>query len=55
LIVLEIETDKDGEALINKFKDSLEKMVMTKEIIFKQNDGYEIKIDKYVFQLKLTN
>ena len=52
-ITLEIETTEDGQELIDKFRDALEKMVVAKEIIFKQNGGQEIKIDQYTFLIKL--
>lgn len=52
-ITLEIETTEDGQKLIDKFRDTLEKMVVAKEIIFKQNGGQEIKIDQYTFLINL--
>ncbi|MCX6754655.1 MAG: class I tRNA ligase family protein [Candidatus Nomurabacteria bacterium] len=51
VIVLNIETNNDGQSLINKFKSELIKSVSAKEIQIKENDGVEIKIDEFVFRV----
>jgi isoleucyl-tRNA synthetase len=49
VITLNIGTDASGQELINKFKPELMKAVIAKEILFKENDGTEIKIDDIIF------
>ena len=51
VVELNIETNVDGQELINKFKVELMKSVGAKEIKIKENEGQEIKIDELVFKV----
>ncbi|HEY5588994.1 MAG TPA: class I tRNA ligase family protein [Candidatus Paceibacterota bacterium] len=51
VIILTINTNVDGQELINKFKQELMKSTSAKEIQIKENDGVEIKIDEFVFKI----
>ena len=53
-ITLEIETSKDGEELINKFKIELMKVVVAKDIQIKENEGAEVLIDTFKFKVNLV-
>ncbi|MBK5215366.1 MAG: class I tRNA ligase family protein [Candidatus Pacebacteria bacterium] len=53
VVVLNIETNIEGQELINKFKSELMKAVSAKEIKVNENDGVEIKIDQFVFKIVL--
>ncbi|MFA7315374.1 MAG: DUF5915 domain-containing protein, partial [Candidatus Paceibacterota bacterium] len=50
-IVLSIETDTEGQGIVNTFKDDLLKTVGASELQFTQNEGTEIKIDELVFRV----
>lgn len=54
LVSLEIKTDKEGESLINKFKDSLLKSVSAISIEIKENEGQEVKIDQLTFVISVV-
>jgi isoleucyl-tRNA synthetase len=49
VINLSIETNVDGQELINKFKNEILKTVGASEIKISENNGTEIKIDELVF------
>lgn len=49
IVTLEIFTSKEGEALVEKFKELLMKNVGTKELIFKENGGTHLKVDNIEF------
>ncbi len=54
LITLVIKTNEEGKELIEKFKESLQKLVSAKNIEYKENDGEEIKIDQLTFIVKVV-
>jgi isoleucyl-tRNA synthetase len=51
VITLTIGTDEKGQEIINKFNDELKKAVIAKEVIIKENDGQEVKIDETIFKI----
>jgi isoleucyl-tRNA synthetase len=53
VVVLKIETDQDGQNLVNKFKDELLKTVNAREINFAGNAGDEVKIDNLSFKIAI--
>jgi isoleucyl-tRNA synthetase len=53
VITLTIGTDAVGQELINKFKSELMKAVIAKEILFKENEGTEIKIGEILFKVNV--
>lgn len=53
IITLIIGTDTNGQALINKFKTELMKVVGAKEIQIEENEGQEVKIGELVFKISL--
>ena len=53
IISLYINTDKTGQEIVNKFLDDMLKTVGSKEVIFTENDGIEIKIGEQVFKIKI--
>jgi len=54
VVVLSVKTDEMGQELINKFKDSLLKIVGAKEIKFIENSGTEIKINELIFVIEIV-
>lgn len=48
-----ISTSKEGEGLINKFKNELLKAVGSNEIKIKENNGTEVKIDDLIFVISI--
>lgn len=53
-IILEIESDEEGEKLINEFNEDLRKVAGVKQIDFKENSGKEIKINDYLFKVLIV-
>ena len=53
LISLVIETNKEGQKLIQKFEKELLKTILAAKIEFRENEGEEIKIDDLVFKIKI--
>jgi len=53
IIVLSIETNKDGQDLVNKFKEDLIKTINAKEINFSSNEGEEVKVNDLLFKIKI--
>ncbi len=51
MVTLIISTNTDGQELINKFNKELMKAVSAKDIVIKENDGTEIKIDELAFKI----
>ncbi len=54
VIVLNIETNTEGQALINKFKEDLVKIINAKEINFSSIEGEEVKVNDIVFKIKIV-
>jgi isoleucyl-tRNA synthetase len=54
LITLVIKTTEEGQGLIERFKEGLQKLVSAKNIEYKENDGEEIKIDQLTFIVKVV-
>ncbi len=54
IITLEISTEVKGGEMINKFKADLLKSVGAKDLLIKENNGQEVKIDDLVFILNLV-
>lgn len=54
LITLVIKTNEEGKELVEKFKESLQKLVSARDIEYKENDGEEIKIDQLTFIVKVV-
>ena len=50
-MTLVVDTNANGQELINKFKTELMKTVGVKEIQVKENEGIEIKIDEIAFKI----
>jgi isoleucyl-tRNA synthetase len=51
-VTLLIETNVEGQELINSFdKDEFKKTIGAKDILIKENNGVEIKIDDFVFKI----
>ena len=48
-----VSTDSLGQELINKFKSELLKVVGASVLEFKENEGEDIKVDEFVFKIKL--
>jgi len=53
VVVLNIETNDEGQSLVKKFKEDLIKTINAKEINFSSNDGEEIKVNDLVFKVKI--
>ncbi len=53
VISVTFETDSIGQELIKKFETDLKKTVLVSEIKFESNDGEEIKVDQFVFKVKI--
>lgn len=53
VVVLNIETDQNGQNLVNKFKDELLKTVNAREISFAGNSAEEVKIDNLSFKITI--
>lgn len=53
-IVLSIETDTEGQGIVNTFKDDFLKTVGASELKFTENGGVEIKIDELVFKVSIN-
>jgi isoleucyl-tRNA synthetase len=51
IITLVVDTNVEGQELINKWKAELMKTVIAKEIKIKENEGVEVKIDQFVFKI----
>jgi isoleucyl-tRNA synthetase len=47
------ETNEEGKKLVQKFEVDMKKTVLISEIKFGTNDGEEIKIDEFVFHVKI--
>ncbi len=54
LITLVIKTTEEGQGLVERFKEGLQKLVSAKNIEYKENDGEEIKIDQLTFTVKVV-
>lgn len=54
IINLSIETNIDGQELINKFKNEILKTVGAKEIKIGETEGTEVKIDELIFVISFT-
>lgn len=54
VISLSIQTDKEGEDIINTFKDELLKTVGAKEVKIGETEGVEVKIDELAFSISLS-
>ena len=54
VIVLNIETNTEGQDLINKFKEDLVKIINAKEINFSSIEGEEVKVNDIVFKIKIV-
>jgi isoleucyl-tRNA synthetase len=52
IINLEVDTDTNGQNLINKFENEIKKIVNADSISFKKNTGEEIKIAEFIFKIK---
>jgi isoleucyl-tRNA synthetase len=53
VVVLDIETNTEGQDLINKFKEDLVKTINAKEINFSSVEGEEVKVNDLVFKIKI--
>jgi hypothetical protein len=53
VVVITFETNEEGKKLIQKFEADMKKTVLISKIDFKNNDGQEIKIDKFNFKVKI--
>jgi len=53
VITLIVNTNDEGQVLINKFKSELMKTVVASDVEIKENDGIEIKIDNFIFIVTL--
>jgi isoleucyl-tRNA synthetase len=53
IITLVIETKDREKQLIKKFEEDMKKTVLISEIEFSKNDGEIIKIDEFVFKIKI--
>jgi len=54
LVTLEIQTNVDGQELINKFKNELMKAVSAKDVQIKENQGIEVNIDNLLFVINVV-
>ena len=54
LITLLIKTNEEGQGLIEKFKENLQKLVSARDVEYKENDGEEITIDQLTFIVKVV-
>ena len=53
VVILTLETDDVGKELIEKFETDMKKTVMVSKIEFEKNNGEEIKIDSFIFKVKI--
>lgn len=53
VIMLSLETNEEGENLIQKFENDMKKVALASKIEFGENDGQEIKIDSLSFKVKI--
>jgi hypothetical protein len=53
IISLSIQTDENGQKLIQKFETEIKKTVLAKSIEFKENNEPEIKIGELVFKIAI--
>lgn len=53
MVSLSVNTSKEGEDLVEKFKEELMKVVGANSVVFGENDGTEIKVDELTFKVKL--
>jgi isoleucyl-tRNA synthetase len=54
VIELFLETNEKGKKLVQKFEIDLKKTVLVSKIDFQENAGPEIKIDEFVFKVKIN-
>ncbi len=54
IIVLNIETNVDGQEFINKFKGDLLKSINAEKIEIEETNGSIIKIDEFVFKINIS-
>ncbi len=54
LITLLIKTNEEGQGLIEKFKENIQKLVSAKAIEYKDNEGTEVKIADLTFVIKVV-
>ena len=52
-ITLSVETNIDGQEIINAFKDNFLKTAGIKSLVYAENSGTEIKIDDLLFTISL--
>jgi isoleucyl-tRNA synthetase len=55
IIILTLETNREGEKLIQKFETEIKKTVLASEIKLEKNAGKESKINDLVFKIKIEN
>ena len=53
VVKLFFETNDEGEKLIQKFENEIKKTVLVSQIEFRENGGEEIKINDFVFKIKV--
>jgi predicted nuclease with TOPRIM domain len=53
LILISVNTDKSGEALINKFKNDLAKTAGLKDVLIGSASGEKIKIGESIFIIEI--
>jgi len=53
VVKLSFETNDEGKKLIQKFENEIKKTVLVSEIEFRENGGEEIKINDFVFKIKV--
>ncbi len=53
MITLFIETNEEGQTLINKFETEFKKVAGISEIKFTENEGVEVKVGELVFKIKI--
>lgn len=54
VVSISLETNDEGQELVEKFMDEFKKVVGAKEVKFEKNEGAEVKIDELVFVVTLS-
>lgn len=54
-VILQVETDKEGESFVKEFEAEIKKPTNVNNIIFEANEGVELKIGSIVFKICLNH
>ncbi len=54
VVSISLDTNSEGQELVEKFMDEFKKVVGAKDVKFEKNEGTEVKVDELVFVVKLS-